>query len=112
MEQAEIKVTVEYIIKAPGDIMVSQVDEYVNDALDEGLDSKSVIGRVITDVAFAERPGIIERMNKSLAILNRVEMLTDPSHQDPDSPFKVEDIYPAVSAFLDEVSDEEDEEEG
>ncbi len=108
MQQAEIKVTVEYIIKAPADIMVAQVDEYVKDALDDGIDSKAIVARVITDVAFAERPGIVERMSESLAVLNRVEMLTDPENQDPASPFKAEDIYPFVSTFLDKVSDEEE----
>lgn len=108
MNASEIKVTVEYIIKAPGDIQVAQVDEFVNDALDEGADSKSIKGRVITDVAFAERPGIIDRMNESLSILNRVEMLTDPDNQDPDAPLKPDDIYPVVSSFLDKVGDGEE----
>lgn len=113
MEQSEIKVTVQYIIKAPGDIMVAQVDEYINDALDEGADSKSITARVITDVAFAERPGIVERMNESLKVLNQVEMLTDPANQDPNAPVKVDDIYPLISDLLDKISDEEsDEEEG
>lgn len=109
MKQAEIKVTVEYIIRAPGDIQVAQVDEFVNDALDDGADSKCITARAITDVAFAERPGIVERMNESLAILTKVEELTDPEHQDPEAPLKPEDIYPAVSAFLDRVDDEESE---
>ena len=112
MEQAEIKVTVQYIIKAPADIMVAQVDEYISDALDDGADSKTIVTRVITDVAFAERPGIVERMNESLQVLNRVEMLTDPENQDPNAPFKAEDIYPVVSAFLDKIGDAEEEEEG
>lgn len=108
MQTSEIKVTVEYIIKAPGDIQVGQVDEYVNDALDDGADSKNIRARAITDIAFAERPGIVERMNESLAILNKVEMLTDPENQDPESPIKPEDIYPVVSSFLDKVEEEEE----
>ncbi len=109
MEQSEIKVTVEYIIKAPADIMVSQVDEYVQDALDDGADSKVIKARIVTDLAFAERPGIVERMSESLAVLNRIEMLTDPENQDPSTPFKVEDIHPFVSTFLDKVEEEEEE---
>jgi hypothetical protein len=112
MEQSEIKVTVQYIIKAPGDIMVAQVDEYINDALDEGADSKSITTRVITDVAFAERPGIVERMNASLKVLNQLEMLTDPANQDPNAPIKVDDIYPMITELLDAIEDEDDEEEG
>ena len=111
MEQAEIKVTVEYVIKAPADIMVAQVDEYINDALDEGADSEHMVSRIITDVAFAERPGIVERMNEALKVLNNVEIMTDPDNQHPENPVKTSEIYPMVSAFLDvigEVDESED----
>ena len=109
MEESEIKITVEYVIKSPADIMVSQVDEYLNDALDEGADCKHIVSRIITDVAFAERPGIVERMNEALKVLNHVEMMTDPDNQNPESPTKAADVYPIVSGLLDVIGEDEDE---
>lgn len=113
MEQSEIKVVVEYIIKAPADIMVSQVDEYLNDTLDDGADSKHIISRIITDVAFNERPGIVERMTEAINVLSRIEVMTDPdNNQNPETRTKPEDIYPAVSALLDVIGEVEEGETG
>ena len=106
MENAEIKVVVEYLIKIPADIMVIKVDDYVKDQLDDGADSTTIVSRRITDVAFAERPGIIERMNEALEVLNRVEALTNPENQDKTDPMTLEDIHPFVEEFLDEVDAE------
>lgn len=111
MEKAEIKITVEYLIKIPADIMVVKVDDYIKDQLDDGADSENVISRRITDVAFAERPGIVDRMNEALQILNRVEAMTNPDNQDPEEPMTLEDVHPFVEDFLDKVEDEEGDEE-
>jgi hypothetical protein len=110
--KAEVKVVVEYIMEIPADIMVAKVDDYIANELDEGADSNNIKKRTVTDVAFAERPGIVDRYQALYQVMDMVETLTDPESlaAGGDPKEKIESIYPIVSTVLDQVGEDEEEE--
>jgi hypothetical protein len=109
--KAEVKVVVEYIIELPADIMVAKVDDYIANELDEGADSNNIKRRTVTDVAFAERPGLVDRYQALFQVVDMVETISDPSNSNgEDAKEKLDTIFPLVSNALDQVEEEEEEE--
>lgn len=98
MAKSEAKVTVEYIIDMPDDIQVNEVDDFISNALDDLTDSKIIRSRMVTDVSFAENPGIVERYQKMEAVLEELEGMTDPSATKTADAM---DIYQMVKGTLD-----------
>lgn len=113
MAKAEARVVVEYIIELPADIVVSKVDAFIKNEIDEGADSENIKSRIVTDVAFAERPGIVEKYKAVYQALDLVEGLLDVSKdKDTGAEATIEAMRPIVTEIMDQVSDEEDEEDG
>lgn len=110
--KAEVKVVVEYIIELPGDIMVAKVDDYVNNELDEGADSNKIKKRTVTDLAFAERPGIVERFQSLYQAADLAESMADPENlAGGDIKERLEAIHPVLSGALDAIDEANEEEE-
>ena len=98
MAKSEAKVIVEYIIDMPVDIQVNEVDNFISNALDDN-DPNTIRSRVVTDISFAEHPGLVERYQRMEAVLQELESMTEPGTTKRVDP--QEEIYPLVKGTLD-----------
>jgi len=97
----EVKIVVEYILKLPPDIQVNEVEPFLNNSLDEGTDAESVISRIIKEVEFAEKPGLVETSIKMTEILGQIESISEDEELENED--KVDIIQKLSNEALDEI---------
>jgi len=107
MAKSEVRVMVEYIIEMPSDIMLTKVDDFIKNEIDEGADSENIKGRTITDVAFAEQPGIVDQYHIVKGALDMVQGVIETNKDNAGE--AMESIKVLVDQAIEEVGDDEDE---
>ncbi len=69
---SEARIVVEYIIEMPDDIMVSQVDDFIKNEIDEGADSNNIKNRIVADVSFIDGAGIFDKYHIAKEALENI----------------------------------------